>query len=299
MQSESSAERCRFIKENGERCRNMLTGAERSYCTIHRISGRKQTKSNVQQNGKYVESFREYDHDRYLIQNATHQFRHRYGLTKCKFKPLIGRADAPQEYYALSKDDLYQDVLDKLTETKRFLMNPPNDLPGAIAAAEWNVYDLRERLERQSDACHNLVTDRLMVYVEEMRHNMGMWMCRSAFTLIRRRAQEVLKMWHERGDLLNVCHAVFVIADLYRQQFYAEPHRSQLWKKAKRWLDAAAYVCSLYTGEQRQTAAYLAFYAHQAAITLALDAGDPAQATNPIQSLHHSELTPCSRNTKL
>jgi hypothetical protein len=58
MQFESAKERCQDIDENGKHCPNTLKGAERSYCELHRDSGRKKTKARVQKEGKHVQAYR-------------------------------------------------------------------------------------------------------------------------------------------------------------------------------------------------------------------------------------------------
>jgi len=92
-------------------------------------------------------------------------------------------------------------------------------------------------------------------------------------------------MWQKRGDLLNLVHALFVEVELCRQKFMVKPHRKRYWTKAVRLLKSAAYICDLYTGEQKQTRDFLRFYVESGGLRLAFDAGDTGQATKSIQSL--------------
>jgi hypothetical protein len=274
--------------EDEYRCPNPIIPPARRYCDLHSESGPKQNKAITQKKGEYVKNFRQDKRDAYLRQNSNFQFRRLRGLTKPHLTPSLKRYEALHEQYPSSKQPIHEYVFNKLNEMNLSVIEPLNsDLLGTFATIGQEACNVLALLNNHHDAGHNLMTDRLIVYGVEMQRDVGMWMQDCTFTLIEEKAQQVLQMWFERGDLLNLCHGLLVLAELYRQQFYADakPHRWQLWKQALQWVDAAAFVCRLYKGEQQKTAAFLAFYSHQAVITLLLDARKPQEATNHIHTI--------------
>ena len=277
----SREKRCQY-------CPRILSGRGVSkFCSECRPAARKQAK--YQSNQAYYNSLWESENEASLEDHREVNRRFRlisyYDLTNKKLDDCSNRAAALQEEYLTSKDAIHETAFRKLTEAKDFLINTSSNLPIAFADVETDICAIRNDLNSQPDASRNLVTDRLNVYIDEMLRHMGLWMERGAFARLRRKANEILKKWQERGDLLNTTHGYFVLAELFRQEYFANPQRPQLLKKAQDQLKYAEHVRSRYKGEYEQAAAFLDFYAFQGEITLALDANEADRVTSNVESL--------------
>jgi len=276
---------CQYIYnlglEDQYKCFKELSDEEWRYCKDHRESGPAQYRALT--NGQYVEDHRKIykDDEDYRCRRKMEQFRVRHGLTKPKLRAFFDHTGALQEEY-LCKDDFHEGALDDVI------------LSAAITTRK-RALSLRNKLKRQQPVYSDRVTDRLIIYAEELQRHSGTIISRPAFTAIFRQAKEVLALWREKQEIPGFIYALFVTVELNRLTFLAMPHHRRFLDNAHQWLAATEDVCdqalNRCTGTHKQTVSFLAFYVPLLKGVLAFNGGEPEQAKNSLPSLHRLAKT--------
>jgi hypothetical protein len=279
------------FEEDGNPCGENLILRSWLYCKDHKESGPKQAKKRKTK--EHVRRYRAKNKAKYLRLNSDDQFRHRHGLTKPQVKPLLDHSETLQEEYPC-KDDFHEGALRSVNDIMWCLLNPPDDIPNvAKTTRKWAGY-LHIVFKAHQAVCPDRITDRLIVYTEELQRDSGTILSPGAFTAICAKAKEVLALWREKQEIPGFIYALFVTMELNRLKYFATHHRRFL-DKAHRWLTATAGVCdqalNRCNGTHKQPVSFLAFYVPLLKGVLAFNGGEPEQAKNSLPSLHRLAKT--------
>jgi hypothetical protein len=295
-QPQHSGPGCRFIKENGRRCRRQLTGLSKKYCQLHRISGRKQNKARTQKREGHVQAFREYAKEQSQSLNRNHQHRHRNNFTIPKLKPLTERARTRQEACPCTKDDLdkfHQDAGNEIKELRSLVFDSSADLAIAAEAAERRMSKLFVKLQLQQELCPNPATAHFIVRVKELLRDTPKRMSLEAIIEKAGLAKEVRELLHHQEQtLLGLACALSAQVELLRLLYLANlvvaklaPGRlRRLKNQARKVLDSTKHVCKQavkhYTGTYKESAFLLGCYIAALEGTLACDDNEQTEPAN-------------------
>lgn len=276
---------CQALREKDghlEPCGNVVIPPHWKYCGECSSAAIKKAKADRQREKKYVQECRQNHPDKY----QTYDFCYRHGLTESHLREKVEHAPSLRDLWPSAKDEQREFALSQLRTIKQPFQHNLDDLPSTAAVAWKQTSELLRLLEAQQGDRPDIVLDRLIVYIKELMRDLGEWYSSRTFPRIAKRVKGVRELWYERGDLLNLVHALFVEVEIRRLRFFTTaPRRMKLLYNARQWLDAACYVCSLYTGEDKLTADFLRFYGILGKIRLAYDEGQPECADDDIELL--------------
>jgi hypothetical protein len=284
MEREKPADqRCQHEFENGKQCDRTIDGQGGwLYCSECRKAAWKQAK-------KLRDAERRKGDDNRAKDNFYHWlYDHR--LTESKLIKRVERAESLRDEYPSSLDDFDQVILDDLQKLRDSLLNPTTDMPNAALAAKVDTSLLLYVLNlRRKEAGANIVTEKLIADVMDLQRDIGDWKSRDVFAKMRKKAEDVIELRHERGELLNLIYALFTRAEVGRLKFLDNPTNKKFMKEARTWVNASKSVCELaikhYTGTPKRRALYLDFWVPLNEAILAFNSGELEQGEDILKSI--------------
>jgi hypothetical protein len=210
---------CQHKFENGKQCCEEIDGQGAwYYCSGCRQAAQREAKRERDRKRSAERRKADREGDNF------YHFLFYHDLTEPKLQPLFDHIETLQEEYT-HRDDFHEGALDYVNDIMRSLLNPPDDIPSAAITTRKRASSLLNKLKRQQAVYPDRMTDRLIVYTEELQRDSGMRISPRAFTAISGKAKEVLGLWREQQEIPGFIYALFVNMELNRLKFLAMPHQ--------------------------------------------------------------------------
>ena len=220
---------CQHKFKNGEQCGRKIDGqGSWRYCTACREAAQQEAQEAKRERDRQRSAERREGDDKRAEDNYYHWL-YDHDLTDNKLKSLFEDAETLQEEYS-HMDDFHEDAVEEFNDILWSLLNPPDNILSTALAAEEQTLYLLNRLKRQQEVFPNRLTDRLIVYAEELQRASGKRVSPRAFTELSGKAKKVLELWREQKEDFRLYLCLIRTCGAKSSQIFGPTARTSLFK---------------------------------------------------------------------